>query len=179
MWIKKVFASVWFRGIVAGLTPLLGLIILSSLPIRQINTYNELISLLSLDPQAGYTSYTSQIATYNELIFLVLSLSILLHFLINLVLPFAVNWIKAILVVIPTFIYLLSFLKLPIFVAVLVLMATAMYGSDIAERARTESLLLIFKPFLLICLAAIVSIVFARLGAGLRLGTLLKKNTKS
>lgn len=149
MWIKKAFASAYFRGVVASLMPPLGLIVLASHQISQIATPNGL-------------------TFSNELIFLALSLSIL-HFPINLALPFAVNWIKAILAVIPTF-FLLQLFGLKAF---LILVISAIYGGGPGQRASWT-----FGEYLLeIILAAAASIVFARLGAGL--GILLKKNTKN
>ena len=149
MWIKKVFASVWIRGIVASFTPPLGMI--------------GLIFLLS----------KSQITVNIELIFLALSLS-LLHFLINLILPFAVSWMKAILAAVPINSLVFS---LVVFNAFAVLAGSAIYGSETMQRTFRESLLLIFQSLLFFFLATPVCIIFARLGAGL--GISHKKNTKS
>ena len=136
MWIKKVMLSVWFRGFMACLLPPAGCVLLIFHPI-------------------------SQLAKINYVLFLVLCLFIL-HFLINLVFPFAVSWIKAILAVLPALCILGLF-------GLVALSASAMYGGD--TMART------FRDLLLLFLGATVSIIFARMGGGL--GAWLEKIPKA
>jgi hypothetical protein len=145
MWIKKVFLSVWFRGVVTGFIPPLGVIGM---------TFLLIASQIATNYELNYS--------FNPLILLALSLFVL-HLLINLVLPFAVSWKRAILAVIPTSILLLLFFS---FIA---LLGAAMYN---------ETNLTTFGVYLLAFFLVVTSsIVFARLGAWM--STFLREKSKS